>query len=207
MSVRNVFLLIAGTVAVAALIVGGMRLIPDSRVPRAADRSTKPRHVKDPERLIAPATPPEPTVQAVTEVPPPAEPPKPAVVAAEAPPAPGPRTILKGERVTMIEQVRIAQVVNPTPVADESVEVSEGAVCDARGYGTLTVVGLDGDRVLVRYRRSVRQKARLRYADEEAGQYPDCPSGTLFFIKIDHYDQITRKLETDKVKKLLGQER
>jgi hypothetical protein len=202
-SIKNAFLFIAGLAAIVALIVGGMRLDSDFRVIREPEKSAKVRPVKAPDRPTVPVSPPRP---AVAEAPPPAEPPKPAATLAEAPPAPEPRKITKGDRVTMIEQVAIAQVVNPTPVADESVEVSEGAVCDARGYGTLTVVGLDGDRILVRYHRSVRQKARLRYADEEAGQYPDCPSGTLFFIGIDHYDKIARKLETGKVRALLEKE-
>jgi hypothetical protein len=195
MSVTKTFLIILVALSVVGVVVvvkkAGSAYPQPPRAPRVAAHR-------------APALT-KPVVAAVETPPaPPAESPKPAAVVVEAPPAP--RTITKGERVTMIEQVRIAQVVNPTPVADESVEVSEGAVCDARGYGTLTVVGLDGDRVLVRYHRSVRQKARLRYADEENGQYPDCPSGTLFFMRVDQYDGITRKLETDKVKKLLGQE-
>jgi hypothetical protein len=203
MSVRKTFLVILAAVSFVGIV---------AVVKKAVSAYTQPPHVprasaRPPKQAAAPAPIAPIVVAAETPPSPPAEAPEPVAAVAEAPPTPEPRKILKGERMNMIEQVHIAQVVNLTPVADESVEVSEGAVCDARGYGTMTVVGLDGDRVLVRYHRAVRQKARLRYADEEAGQYPDCPSGTLFFITTDHYRKIARPMETAKVEALLKQER
>jgi uncharacterized Fe-S cluster protein YjdI len=128
------------------------------------------------------------------------------VVVPDDPPPPPP--FMKGDVVIVTRIIHDATVRNPAPVGRKP-KLAFGSTCDVDARGTLSVVGVDGDEALVRYRRlgqwiEPEQRPRRVVA---AVSDRSCPSGTLFFIRGDVYLKRTQPARIAKVKDLLMQEK
>lgn len=94
--------------------------------------------------------------------------------------------IKKGDVATVLDWEEV-KVVNLEPVSQDFgygvARVGYGEKCAVNKGGIITVVGIDGDRTLVRY--------------SFLGRPSDlpCPSGVLFFITREKFSNMTRKLD------------
>ena len=113
--------------------------------------------------------------------------------------------IKKGDTQTVPDREWV-DVVNPKPVEQKyrgsTKDLKRGDTCSIQKGGKVTVIGIDGDRVLV------------RYTSPAPSIGTPCPSGVLFFVSKDKFQDMTpryseitaqEKREINTVKELLNQ--
>lgn len=110
------------------------------------------------------------------------------------------REIRKGDSIQS-EMVEVAEVKNLEPITNATKTFSYGDRCHLTSKGALTVMAVDGKRVLVRYSEVVETDGSI------------CPNGTIFFYPKEKFlkameSDNRQKLEIEKekslIKKLLG---
>jgi hypothetical protein len=88
----------------------------------------------------------------------------------------------QGPKITTDEQVKLAVVVNPDAVSNKDKSFVFGDGCVIRlDYGSIEAIGLEGNRLLVRY--SIKGDQRSI----------SCPDGTLYFTTKDEFLGLVRE--------------
>lgn len=90
------------------------------------------------------------------------------------------RAITKGDKATVPDNMWVA-IKNLEPLKSKNNEFSYGDRCVIQRGGTVKVVGIDGDHVLVRYSIKGPQFGA------------SCPSGALFFITKTEFSEMTAR--------------
>lgn len=106
--------------------------------------------------------------------------------------------IEKGDRGIVTEDYEgcTVYVWNPTPIENRDQTLRYGDPCVIKERNFVSVIGFDGDWVLVRYSVGSVEK-----------NYP-CPSGTIFYISKESFLEMrTAREEKDKVRQLLREEK
>jgi hypothetical protein len=109
--------------------------------------------------------------------------------------------IKKGDK-TVVPSWELVEVKNLEPIKSSgNRDFSYGDSCDIQKGGTVTVVGIDGERLLVCYSISGGPQHGI-----------SCPSGVVFFIKKEHFTRMitehnrvraAEQAEKDLIKRLL----